>query len=134
VPAAARSIKLQVGGEGDSRVEVNVTERGGDVLVAVRTPDSHLAGELRADLPSLATRLEQSGYHAGTLQAAAGERPRLAETPAGGLSQDTQGQSRQNGRGQQQEQREEKQKNAARPSPNPDPSGKEFAWLLSSVR
>ena len=55
-------IKLQLAGEGESRVEVRLTERRGDVFVAVRTPDSRLAGELRQDLPSLASRLEQAGY------------------------------------------------------------------------
>ena len=132
VAPAARAIKLQVGGDGDSRVEVHLSQRGGDVVVAVRTPDSHLAGELRADLPSLSARLEQSGYHAGSLPAAA-ERTHQADAQAATVAPDAQSQPRQNGR-QQQEQQEEKPKEPARPSTTPDSSGKDFAWLLSSLR
>jgi len=135
--AAAHDIKIQVGGEGEPKVEVRVTDRGGDVVVAVRTPDSRLAGDLRQDLPSLATRLEQSGYHATTWQPAAdSERQRLADPQAGASGQDAQSQSRQDGREQQrdpQQQKQEEPDSPANPSQGKE-QGKDFAWLLSSIR
>jgi hypothetical protein len=135
--AAAHDIKLQVAGEGDQRVEVRVTERGGDVVVAVRTPDTRLAGDLRQELPALATKLEQSGFHATTWQpAASGEREHLADPQAAASGQDAQGQSRQNGREQQRDPEQQKQQgpeNPANPA-QPKEQGKDFAWLLSSIR
>jgi len=136
-PAAAHEIQLQVGGPGNSRVEVRLTERAGDVRVAVSTPDTRLASELRADLPSLAARLEQSGFHAETWHpAATGDRQPLAEPPAGASSQDAGSQSRQDGRGEPGDPQPQEQKN---PEDQDDPTsrkkqGKDFAWLLSSLR
>jgi hypothetical protein len=134
--AAAHAIKLQVGGDGEQRVEVRVTERGGDVFVAVRTPDSRLAGELRQDLPALATRLEQSGFHAATWQPAAVERQRLADPQTGATAQDAESQSRQDGREQQRDPQERKQQGPENPDnpAQPKEQGKDFAWLLSSIR
>jgi len=136
-PPAAHDIKLQLAGEGGPRVEVRLTERGGDVFVAVRTPDSRLSGELRQDLPSLATRLEQVGYRATTWQpAASGERERLTDPQASASGQDFQGQYRQQGREQQRDPEEQKQKAPAN-APGPaqqNESGRDFAWLLSSIR
>ncbi len=133
----AHDITLQVGGEGEQRVEVRLTERGGDVFVAVRTPDGKLAGDLRQNLPNLATRLEQSGFHAATWQPAAdSERQRLADPQAGASGQDAQGQPRQNGRDSQRDPQQQKQpepENPARPSHRKE-TGKDFAWLLSSIR
>jgi hypothetical protein len=135
--AAAHDIKLQVGEEGGTHVEVRLTERGGDVMVSVRTPDSHLAGELRADLPALSSRLEQSGYRTETWQPiATGERQHLADPTAGAAAQDAQSQQRQNGGGQQpgqQEQKPKDPKNTGIPSQSKEP-GKDFEWLLSSLR
>jgi hypothetical protein len=135
--AAAHDIKLQVGGEGEQRVEVRVTERGGEVFVAVRTPDGRLAGDLRQDLPALAARLEQSGFHATTWQPSAGAgNQRLADPSAGAPSQDAQSQSRQNGRDAQRDPQEEKPKgpdNPAGPAQTKE-QGKDFAWLLSSIQ
>jgi hypothetical protein len=135
-PAAAHDIQLQVGGEGASRVEVRVTERAGDVHVSVSTADSRLAGEMRQDLPSLSARLEQSGFHAETWQPAAGGRQPSGDLPAGAAAQDAQSQSRQNGRGGQgdpQQQPPRDPENPDNPS-QPKEAGKDFAWLLSSLR
>jgi len=136
-PSAARDIKLQVGGEGDRRVEVRVMERGGDVHVAVRTPDVRLAGELREDLPVLTARLEQTGFRTETWHPAAtggGERSpgRLAEAASGTGAQDTQSQSRQGGR----EQRDQPEPRPKEPqaSAQPTPDSKDFAWLLSALQ
>jgi uncharacterized membrane protein len=134
---AAHDIKLQVGLEGGQRVEVRVTERAGDVFVAVRTPDGRLASDLRQDLPALATRLEQSGFHATTWQPSAdSERQRLADPQAGAPGQDAQSQSRQNGREQQRDPQQQKQPEPDSPaSPSqPKEKGKDFEWLLSSIR
>jgi hypothetical protein len=134
---AAHDITLQVGGNGEPKVEVRVTERGGDVFVAVRTPDGKLAGDLRQDLPALAARLEQSGFRATSWQpAATGERERLADPQAGAAGQDAQNQSRQNGREQQRDPQQQKQQGPENPD-NPAPTkekGKDFEWLLSSIQ
>jgi hypothetical protein len=134
---AVNDIKLQVAGEGDQRVEVRVTERAGDVYVAVRTPDTRLAGDLRQDLPTLATRLEQTGFHATTWSPAAdSERQRLADPQAAASGQDPQGQFQQNGRDQQrdpQQQKEQDPENSPESDRRSEP-GKDFAWLLSSIR
>jgi hypothetical protein len=135
-PAAAHDIQLQVGTGENSRVEVRVTERAGDVHVAVSTADTRLAGELREDLPALATRLEQSGFRAETWHPAdAGGRQHPAGPPAGAAAQDAESGSRQNGR----EQRDPQQHQPREPENPDDPSqpkepGKDFAWLLSSLR
>ena len=134
-PAAAHDIQLQVGGEGASRVEVRVTERAGDVHVSVSTADTRLAGEMRQDLPALSARLEQSGFHAQTWQPAAGGRQQPGELPAGAAAQDAQSQSRQNGRGGQGDPQQQPRdpENPDNPSQPKEP-GKDFAWLLSSLR
>jgi len=135
-PAAAHDIQLQVGGEGASRVEVRVTERAGDVHVSVSTADSRLAGEMRQDLPALSARLEQSGFHAETWQPAAGGRQQPGELPAGAAAQDAQSQSRQNGRGGQGDPQQQPPKDPENPDnpSQPKEPGKDFAWLLSSIR
>jgi hypothetical protein len=136
-PAAAHDIQLQVGGQGDSRIEVRVTERAGDVHVSVSTPDTRLAGELREDLPALASRLEQSGFRAETWHpAAGGDRQHPYEPPAGAAAQDAGSQSRQNGRDGQRDPQQQERRNREHPD---TPSqrkeqGKDFAWLLSSLR
>jgi hypothetical protein len=134
--AAAHDIKLQVGGDGEQRVEVRVSERGGDVFVAVRTPDSRLAGDLRQNLPALAARLEQSGFHATTWQpGASGVRertpnrspahrariPRASPGKTGANSSAIPG-AETEGPGESGQRRTTKE------------PGKDFAWLLSSIR
>jgi hypothetical protein len=113
-----------------------VTERGGDVHVAVRTPDTRLAGELREDLPALASRLEQSGFHAETWRPAAAGGQHFADPRAGATAQDAQGQSGQNGREQPRDPQEQNPKDPENPDnpSQPKEPGKDFAWLLSSLR
>jgi hypothetical protein len=134
--AAAHDIKLQLAGEGEQRVEVRISERGGDVLVAVRTPDSRLAGDLRQNLPALASRLEQSGFHTAWQPGASGVRERIAEPQSGASGQDSQSQARQNGREQQRDQQQEKQKGAANAAnaAQPREPERDFASLLSAIR
>jgi hypothetical protein len=134
---AAHDIKLQIAGEGDQRVEVRLTERGGDVFVAVRTPDGRLASDLRQDLPNLAARLEQSGYRATTWQpAAGGERERLTDPKTTASPQDSAGQQdSQNGREQQRDPEDPQQQGQAQPAkPGQSQPGRDFARLLSAIR
>jgi hypothetical protein len=63
-PSAGGPQQVQVHvGDGDApRVNLTITERGGEIHVAVRTPDTQLSAEMRRDLNQLIDRLEQSGY------------------------------------------------------------------------
>lgn len=47
-------------------VDLHVTERGGEIHVAVRTPDAALQTSLRQDLGTLTNSLERAGYRAET--------------------------------------------------------------------
>lgn len=64
---AAHEIAVRISGPDASPVDVRVKERGGEVHVAVRTPDGALQTLLRQDLGSLVDRLEQTGLHAKAL-------------------------------------------------------------------
>ncbi len=48
-------------------MEVRLTDRGGDIHVAVRTPDARLSGAMREDLTALTAKLEQSGFRTDAL-------------------------------------------------------------------
>jgi hypothetical protein len=137
-PSAAHNIQLDVNG-GDRRVEVRLTERSGEVEVAVRTPDAHLASALREDLPALSSRLAESGFRAETWHPASavssgpGEGHKLAEPSAGGTPQDANGRSRQNG-GQPQGDSQPRQPKTSEQQADQKSPGKDFAWLMSSLR
>ena len=130
--STTHEIKLQLNG-GDQRVEVQLTDRGGDVHVAVRTADSHLAGALREDLPSLSARLEQNGFHTEnwhTGMAASPARGRMADTPASATPQE-----QQNNAGQGRDRRDSpEQQSKDRQNPNRKDERKDFAWLFTSLR
>jgi hypothetical protein len=124
----ARNLALELGG-GEQRVTVHIADRGGEIHLAVRTPDADLAGDLRRELPTLASRLEQSGLKPQGWQA--GESWRHTQQPAGtGLAQEGQQHERPDSR--------DRREGQAR---NPDAGkkseikkeGKEFAWFLSSL-
>jgi hypothetical protein len=142
-PAAARNIQLDVNG-GNQRVEVRLTERGGEVQVAVRTADAHLAGALREDLPALSSRLAESGFRAETWHPASpgassegpsgpGDWHKLAEPSPGGTPQDPNGRSRQDS-GQPQGDSQPRQPKTSEQQPDRKDQGKDFAWLMSSLR
>jgi hypothetical protein len=57
-------------GRQQDNVQVRVTDRAGEVRVAVHTGDLQLAHSLRGQLGELVTRLEQTGYRAQTWQPA----------------------------------------------------------------
>jgi hypothetical protein len=130
----ARDIKLQLAGTGPQRVEVHLSERAGQVQVAVRTPDSHLAGTLRDNLPTLSARLAESGIRAETWHPSApAEWRRTTETSQANLAQDHNPQSG----GQHQEQ--QSGGDPRRPKVPDAPmerkeKGKDFAWLMSTLQ
>ena len=130
-PAGAREIRVQV--DGAQRVELRMVERGGEVHVAVRTPDSKLAGALREDLPALSQRLEQTGLRAEswhTGQAAGERQPAMSSLGSSGSSGDRQDQpASDDGRRQQGRQESKEQQNAPRKEQR-----KDFEWLFSSLR
>ncbi len=128
---AAREIRLELR-DAEARVNVRLVERAGTVQVDVRTPDSHLAGSLRDDLPALTARLEQTGLRAETWHdapAATSGRIRLAESVSSASSQLSQDQSRRDGGGRDPRdgQPPEKRQN------HPQPESKEFSWLYTSL-
>jgi hypothetical protein len=135
-PAAAREIRLEVNG-GDQRVEVRLVERGGEVHVAVRTPDAHLSESLREDLPALSSRLAESGFRTETWRpgaAGGGEWHRQAELSASGSPQEPNGHPRQNGREQQPEEQSPPQPKAPEEQVNRKEKGKDFEWFMSTLR
>jgi hypothetical protein len=114
---AARDIRFEVAG-GDRRVEVRLMERGGEVQVTVRTPDSRLAGTLRENLPVLTSRLTESGFRTETGRQA---------------SQDSNPQSRQEGREQPRD-AEPRRPKAQEEQLNSKNKGKDFSWFMSTHR
>jgi hypothetical protein len=128
--APARDIQLQFH-QGEQRVDVRVTERGGELRVDVRTPDPQLAGAMRAGLPALATRLEQTGFRAETWHPAISHqstRP-ASEAPASVTdSPDARNGSRQGG--QQQPDPRQQRPNAAHTAKT---QRKEFQWFMSQL-
>jgi len=76
-PLGARDIRLDLN-NGGQHVAVRVADAGGKVSIAVHTSDSSLAGTLRDDLPSLSTRLEETGLKAESWQTGAPPAPASA--------------------------------------------------------
>jgi hypothetical protein len=131
---ALRDMKFEVTG-GESRVEVRLSERGGEVKMTVRTPDASLASTLRENLPALSTRLAETGFKSEAWHPAVSstnEWRHTAQSSAGGASQDANSQPR--------EQKGDSQHGAGqrRPRIPQEPAtqkqkGKDFAWLMSSI-
>jgi hypothetical protein len=131
-PAAVRDIRLELSG-GEQRVEVRLMERGGEVHVAVRTPDTQLAGALRENLPSLSARLEQTGmrtesWHGGT--DAAAERRTEAAQSSRGESGDTQ--ERSNSQGREQRDDNPRRSRETEGQPHRRAKGTSFSWFMPS--
>jgi hypothetical protein len=135
-PAAAREIKLEVTG-GERRVEVRLSDRGGEVRVAVRTPDNNLAGTLRENLPELTTRLAENGLRTEAWRPAGtsgGDWRHTTEAPAGGLAQDADSQSHGQGGGGQEDAQQRHPRNFQEQQQTHKQKGRDFAWLMSSLR
>jgi hypothetical protein len=129
IKPATHEIKLVVGAKGEERVEVRVAERNGDIHVAVRTSDSRLATELREDLPTLAAKLEQTGYRTDTWHPGSASPDRPAEMARNANSQDSQSGFNKQGGGQ-----GEPQQRDQRDPENPQKDDrKDFEWLFSSL-
>jgi hypothetical protein len=58
----AHSISVRLSTDQNPAVEVRVMERGGEVRVAVHSPDAATSESVRANLPDLVARLGQKGY------------------------------------------------------------------------
>ena len=129
-----RDVKLEITGQ-DSRVEVRLSERAGELKLTVRTPDGPLAGTLRENLPALHARLAESGLKSETWQPAgsAGSEWRNHSEPSrANLSQDGDAPPHQQDR-ESQGGEPRRQRNTAEPIV-PKEKGKDFAWLMSSLR
>jgi hypothetical protein len=130
----ARDLRFELSG-GDRKVEVRLTDRGGEVHVAVRTGDAQLAGDLREDLPALAARLEQGGFRAETWRpgqdgATEQQRPEYVTVFK---PDNARGQTPQHGREDQDQRQPQQQKDSGNP-PNRKQERKEFTWLYTSLR
>lgn len=66
-PVEAHTISLRVADTGDQRIDLKVTDRGGDVRVTVRTSDPETGVTLRENLHDLSHKLEQSGFRTETM-------------------------------------------------------------------
>lgn len=71
--AASHDVSLRLV-DGQSRVDVRLSERAGEVRVLVHTPDRELAASLRSELPDLVGKLRQGGFQAETWQPASAAR------------------------------------------------------------
>ena len=61
-PGSAHNISVRLSTDQNPAIEVRVMERGGEVRVAVHSPDSATSESLRAGLPDLVARLGQRGF------------------------------------------------------------------------
>jgi len=132
-PAPAREIRLAVSG-GEQRVEVKLRERGGELQVAVRTPDAHLAERLRENLPALTSRLAESGLRAETWHPPAsgsGEWREIKETSPASFADTSDPQPGQDGR---EQEREPRQPRVVEETDQPKDKRKDFTWLMSTLR
>jgi hypothetical protein len=130
-----RDMKFEVTG-GERRVEVRLSERGGEVKVTVRTPDPQLAGTLRENLPTLSARLAESGFKSEAWHPAASspnEGRHTAEPSAGGASQDANTPSHQQDRESQDGAGQRRPRSPQETAPQKE-KGKDFAWLMSTLR
>jgi hypothetical protein len=132
LPGTARDIRIEIKHEGRS-VEVRLTERAGDVRVAVRTPDTRLAGDLRQDLPALTSRLEQSGYRTAAWHPGESGRERQPGSPAASTENGSEGRQPDGRDAQQQQKGNERQARNDDAGRGPT-KRKDFTWLLQSLR
>jgi hypothetical protein len=132
-------LKFEVTG-GQQRVEVRLSERAGEVKMTVRTADEPLANTLRENLPALSARLAEGGFKSEAWHPSASSTDELrhtAEPGARGASHDTNKDADAQPRQQDREppdgaaQRRPKSPQEAAPQKE---KGKDFSWLISSLR
>lgn len=126
--APAREIALSVNG-GDSRVELRVRERRGEIQVAVRTPDAALAGGLRDRLPSLSETLEQAGLKAEAWQTSFENRP-SGDSASGGGFRNEDGRNGQDARDRREDSDQNREPEAREDRTEEE---KEFTWWMQSL-
>ena len=131
---AARDIQIRVNQDGQ-RVDVRLTERGGEVHVSVRTPDALLAGTLREDLPVLSAKLEQNGFRTETWRPGMSTPPLHSGADEAGFSNTPDG-----GQNPQPRQGSQEQQQAPPRRPKPSLAGpattsqrKDFSWHISQL-
>ena len=134
-----RDMKFEVTG-GQQRVEVRLSERAGEVKMTVRTADEPLANTLRENLPALSARLAESGFKSEAWHPAASSTNELrhtAESGARGVSHDTNqdadAQPRQQDRQAPDGAAQRRPKSPQEVAPQKE-KGKDFSWLMSSLR
>lgn len=62
-PQAKTDITFRLQGQSGETVSVRVSDRAGDIQIAVRSTDPATAATLRHDLPTLQSGLERAGWH-----------------------------------------------------------------------
>jgi hypothetical protein len=132
---SVRDLKFEVIGV-DRRVEVSVSERHGEMKMTVRTPDANLATTLRENLPALSTRLAESGFKNETWHPAASstnEWQHTTESSRSGAFQDSNPPPREQHRESQDGSGHHHPKRDQEPLPQQQ-KGRDFAWLMSSLR
>jgi hypothetical protein len=132
--ASVHEMKFEVTG-GEQRVEVRLSERAGEVKMTVRTPDAPLADSLRDNLPSLSARLADNGLKSEVWHPAASSTAdwRHTDSTSGSAFQETNSQSRQQNQQQQDDAEQRRSRGPQETAPNKQ-KGKDFAWLMSSLR
>ena len=136
--AGVRDMKFEVTG-GQQRVEVRLSERAGEVKMTVRTADEPLANTLRENLPALNARLAESGLRSEAWHppASSSESRHTTESAARGASrdasQDADAQPRQQDREPPDGAAQRRPRSPQEVAPQKE-KGKDFAWLISSLR
>jgi hypothetical protein len=134
-----RDLKFEVTG-GQQRVEVRLSERAGEVKMTVRTADEPLANTLRENLPALSARLAESGFKSEAWRPAASSTDELRHTAESGARGASHGANKDADAQPRQQDREAPDGGAQRRPKSPQETapqkekGKDFSWLISSLR
>jgi hypothetical protein len=94
-----RDITVKVEGSEMANVDVRLSERGGKIVVSVRSQSPELAQSLRTDLGDLVGRLESRGYRSDTTIPIAGQASN--NQPAAAFARETSGRSAEGGQSRQ---------------------------------
>jgi hypothetical protein len=131
---ATREIHFQLQHE-TQRVDLRLTERQGQVHISVRTPDERLSGVLRDNLPSLSTRLEDSGFHTWTWHPGLATEPESSRPSLTGSGVSPDGGDPQKHPQENQQGQPDQQERPSRQKPGPEgKQRKEFSWLFQSLQ
>jgi hypothetical protein len=138
----ARTISLRLADTGEQQIDLKVTDRGGDVKVAVRTADVDLAGSLRDNLGDLVHKLEQSGFRAESWHSAQPSSPTAGHRDPQSDGESFHGQDQRQDQHQAGDGRQRKQQERDRihwmqeiePNTTPDSERNMPTWLPSSTR